>query len=49
MGIEDVLAMAVEERKGKLEAERMLTQLQANYLNLQKEHADAKSTIDKLR
>ena len=47
--VEDVLALAIEERREKREAEKVLSQLQANYDELQRKYAEAENKIDKLR
>jgi hypothetical protein len=47
--VEDILQLAMDERKGKQEAKQVLAQLQTNYDNLQKKYAAAETTIDKLR
>ena len=49
VGVEDLLHLAIEERKGKQEAKKVLMELQANYDELQKKFADAENTIDRLR
>ena len=41
--------MAMDERKGKLEAIKVLAELKQNYDHLQKKFAAAETTIDKLR
>ena len=47
--VEDLLQLAMDERKGKLEAIKVLAELKQNYDNLQKKYAAAETTIDKLR
>lgn len=47
--VEDVLILAMEERKEKKEAEKVLSQLQSNYDVLQRKYAEAENKIDKLR
>lgn len=47
--MEDVLALVMEERREKKEAEKVLSQLQANYDELQRKFAEAENKIDKLR
>ncbi len=47
--VEDVLALAIEERREKKEAKKVLSQLQENYDELQRKFADAENKIDKLR
>ena len=47
--VEDLLQLAMDERKGKLEAIKVLAELKQNYDNLQKKFAAAETTIDKLR
>ena len=46
---EDILFLAIEERREKKEAEMVLSQLQENYDNLQRKYAEAENKIDKLR
>ena len=47
--VEDLLQLAMDERKGKLEAIKVLAELKQNYDHLQKKFAAAETTIDKLR
>ena len=47
--VEDLLQLAMDEHKGKLEAIKVLAELKQNYDNLQKKFAAAETTIDKLR
>lgn len=47
--VEDVLALALEQRREKKEAEKVLSQLQENYDQLQRKFAEAENKIDKLR
>ena len=47
--VEDLLQLAMDERKGKLEAIKVLAELKENYDDLQKKFAAAEITIDKLR
>ena len=47
--VEDLLQLAMDERKGKLEAIKVLAELKENYDHLQKKFAAAETTIDKLR
>ena len=47
--VEDLLQWAMDERKGKLEAIKVLAELKQNYDQLQKKFAAAETTIDKLR
>merc|ERR1712223_1326353 len=47
--VEDLLQLAMDERKGKLEAIKVLAELKQNYDQLQKKFAAAETTIDKLR
>lgn len=47
--VEDLIQLAMDERKGKVEAKQVLAQLQANYDDLQQRFAAAETTIDKLR
>ena len=47
--VEDVLVLAMEERRGKKEAERVLSHLQQNYDELQRKYAEAENLIDKYR
>jgi len=44
-----LLALAMEERRSKREAERVLGQLQQNYDRLQRKYAEAENRIDRLR
>ena len=47
--VEDILQLAMDERKGKQEAYKVLAELQENYDDLQKKFAAAETTIDRLR
>jgi len=47
--VEDLLSLAIEERRGKQEAKHVLSQLQENYDNLQRKYAQAEIIIDKYR
>ena len=47
--VEDLLKLAMDERKGKIEAINVLAELKDNYDKLQKKYAAAETTIDKLR
>ena len=47
--MEDVLVLAMEERRGKKEAEKVLTHLQKSYDELQRKYAEAENLIDKYR
>lgn len=47
--MEDVLILAMEERKEKKEAEKVLSMLQSNYDMLQRKYAEAENKIDRLR
>lgn len=47
--VEDLLQLAMDERKGKLEAIKVLAELKENYDKLQQKYAAAENTIDKLR
>ena len=44
-----MLLLALEERKEKQQAEKVLSQLQSNYDLLQKKYAEAENKIDRLR
>ena len=47
--VEDLLHMAMEERRGKLEAKTCLAELQMKHDELQKKYAAAEITIDNMR
>ena len=47
--VEDLLSLAIEERRGKQEAKHVLSQLQENYDQLQRKYAQAEIIIDKYR
>ena len=47
--VEDLLKLAIDERRGKQEAKHVLSQLQENYDNLQRRYAEAENIIDKYR
>ena len=47
--VEDILQFALEEKRGKQEAVQVLSQLQANYDNVQRKLAEAENKIDKYR
>ncbi|XP_040583043.1 uncharacterized protein [Lepeophtheirus salmonis] len=47
--VENILSLALNERRDKQEAKKVLSQLQTNYDRLQRKYAEAENTIDKLR
>ena len=47
--VEDILQFALEEKRGKQEAVQVLSQLQANYDDVQRKLAEAENKIDKYR
>ena len=47
--VEDLLQMAIEERRGKIEAKTCLAELQMKHDELQKKYAAAEITIDNMR
>ena len=47
--VEDLLTLAIEERRGKQEAKHVLSQLQESYDTLQRKYAQAEIVIDKYR
>ncbi len=49
LDVEDILALAMEERREKKEAEKVLSQLQENYDRLQRKYAEAENRLDKYR
>ncbi len=48
-GVEDLLKLAMNERRDKQQAKKVLAELQTNYDNLQRRFAAAETTIDRLR
>eukprot|EP00094_Tigriopus_californicus_P011557 TCALIF_11162-PA protein Name:"Protein of unknown function" AED:0.30 eAED:0.30 QI:205/0.5/0.6/1/0.75/0.8/5/30/873 len=49
LDVEEILRLALMERREKRETEHVLSQLQANYDSLQRKYAQAENKIDKLR
>ena len=47
--VEEILQFALEEKRGKQEAVQVLSQLQANYDDVQRKLAEAENKIDKYR
>ena len=47
--VEDLLLLAMKERRGRREAKHVLSQLQENYDTLQRKYAQAENIIDKYR
>ena len=47
--VDDILHFALEEKRGKQEAVQVLSQLQANYDDVQRKLAEAENKIDKYR